>query len=130
MIPLLFRWGFRDRSVALITEGLGHRKFHGRVAILINEHSASATEMVAAFASENNLATTVGIKTAGRLMGANAYKAGFGYRLALPIAVFKTWSGKIIEGVGVQPDIEVGFVKEAAVRDKDPQLDAAIRAVS
>jgi C-terminal processing protease CtpA/Prc len=33
--------------------------------ILVNEHSASAAEMDAAFASENGLATLVGTKTAG-----------------------------------------------------------------
>jgi hypothetical protein len=65
LIPVLFR----DRSVALVTEGLGRRKFHGKIAILVNEHSASAAEMVAAFAAENRLATLVGAKTAGRLMG-------------------------------------------------------------
>ena len=66
LIPLLFRFAFRDRSVALVTEGLGGQKFHGKIAILVNEHSASASEMVAAFAAENNLATSVGTKTAGR----------------------------------------------------------------
>src|SRR5437867_2565171 len=79
LIPLLFRFAFRDRSVALVTEGLGRQKFHRNVAILVNEHSASASEMVAAFAAENGLATIVGTKTAGRLMGASAFKVGFGY---------------------------------------------------
>jgi C-terminal processing protease CtpA/Prc len=37
----------RDRSVRLTTEGLGPR-FHGRVVMLINEHTLSAGEMVAA----------------------------------------------------------------------------------
>ena len=32
----------RDRSIALYTEGLGQRRFHGRVAILVNEHTKSA----------------------------------------------------------------------------------------
>jgi carboxyl-terminal processing protease len=130
LIPLLFRFAFRDRSVTLVSEGLGHRKFHGRIAILVNEHSASATEMVAAFAAENRLATTVGTKTAGRLMGASAYKVGFGYRLALPIAVFRTWQGTMIEGIGVRPDIEVDFETAAALQSRDVQLEAAIRAVS
>jgi len=123
LIPLLFRFAFRDRSVALITEGLGHQKFHGRIVILVNEHSASASEMVAAFAAENKLATIIGTKTAGRLMGASAFKVGFGYRVALPIAAYKTWQGIVLEGVGVTPNIEVPF--NAMAPSNDPQLQSA-----
>ena len=125
LIPLLFRFAFRDRSVALVTEGVGGQKFHGKIAILVNEHSASASEMVSAFAAENNLATIVGTKTAGRLMGASAFKVGFGYRVALPIAAYRTWQGKMLEGVGVCPEIEVCFDTNAHVTSRDPQLDAA-----
>lgn len=35
--------------------------------MLVNEHSARAAEMIAAFASEYRLATRVGAKTAARL---------------------------------------------------------------
>ena len=124
LIPLLFRFAFRDRSVALATEGLGPHKFQGKTAILVNEHTASASEMVAAFAAENRLATIVGRKTAGRLMAASAFKVGFGYRVALPVAAYRTWQGTMLEGIGVCPDVEVGFDMEA-----DPQLDAALAAV-
>jgi C-terminal processing protease CtpA/Prc len=128
LIPLLFRFAFRDRSVALMTEGLGRQKFHGKIAMLVNEHSASASEMVAAFAAENALATIVGTKTAGRLMAASAFKVGCGYRLALPIAAYKTWQGNILEGVGVNPHIEAAFKPEPNFqkRDDDPQLATAI----
>ena len=50
----------RDPSVLLVSEGLGNKRWHGRVAILINEHTVSAGEMIAAFASENGLAKLVG----------------------------------------------------------------------
>ena len=126
LIPLLFRFAFRDRSVALVTEGLGRQKFHGKIAILVNEHSASASEMVAAFAAENGLATIVGTKTAGRLMAASAFKVGLGYRVVLPIAAYKTWQGKMLEGVGVSPHIEAAFKPEADFRNMDTQLATAI----
>src|SRR6202000_702431 len=69
----------RDTSVALLSEGLGRKKWHGRVAILVNEHTISAGEMVAAFASENKLATIVGTETAGRLIPGSGGKVGAGY---------------------------------------------------
>src|ERR1700739_670728 len=67
LLWLALRYGFIDKSILVVTEGLGPQNFHGRVIILVNEHTASAGEMVAAFAEENALATIVGRKTAGRI---------------------------------------------------------------
>src|SRR6202163_4464072 len=60
LIWLALRYGFIDKSILVVTEGLGPQRFHGRVIILVNEHTASAGEMVAAFAEENQLARIVG----------------------------------------------------------------------
>jgi C-terminal processing protease CtpA/Prc len=49
--------------------GLGRQSFHGRVVILVNEHTTGAAEMLAQFAQENGLGTIVGNKTPGRLPG-------------------------------------------------------------
>ena len=86
IIWLALRYGFIDKSILVVTEGFGAQKFHGRVIILVNEHTASAGEMVAAFAEENNLATIIGTKTPGRLLSGSAFKAGFGYIVGLPVA--------------------------------------------
>jgi C-terminal processing protease CtpA/Prc len=56
----LLRYAFVDKSITVVTEGLGRQPFHGRVMILVNEHSASAAEMLAAFARDNNLSKIVG----------------------------------------------------------------------
>jgi hypothetical protein len=66
---LRFKLLQRDRSVALFTEGLGRRSFHGRIAILTNRHTKSAAEMVADFAKIHRLATIVGTRTAGEVLG-------------------------------------------------------------
>jgi len=84
LLPLALRFAVADRSVAVFTEGLGPQKHHGKTVLLVNEHSASATEMVVGFAVENHLATTVGVKTAGRQTEASSFKVGYGYRVALP----------------------------------------------
>jgi len=44
---LAARYGFGDKSILVVTEGLGPRRFHGRVVLMVNEHTASAGEMVA-----------------------------------------------------------------------------------
>jgi C-terminal processing protease CtpA/Prc len=66
--------GDLDKSILVVTEGLGPQKFHSRVAILVNEHTASAGEMLAAFAEENGLATIVGTKTAARLLSGSTLR--------------------------------------------------------
>jgi C-terminal processing protease CtpA/Prc len=103
LIWLAARYAFVEKSILVVTEGLGERRFHGRVVLLVNEHTASAGEMVSAFAEENNLATIVGTKTPGRLLSGSAYKIGHGYILGLPVAAYLTWQGRMLENNGRFP---------------------------
>ena len=127
LIPLAFRFAAAGRSVAVFSEGLGPQKHHGKTVLLVNEHSASATEMVAGFASENRLAMIVGVKTAGRLTGASSFKVGHGYRVALPVAQYRTWQERVLEGAGVSPDVEEPLSLPALWQGDDNQLEAAVR---
>jgi carboxyl-terminal processing protease len=130
-IPLVaLRHAGRDGSVVLMTEGLGPKKFHGRIVILVNEHTVSAGEMITAFAAENKLATIVGSETAGRLLGGTGFKVGHGYLVIIPKAAFYTWQGKSYEGRGVTPDVRVAWSPDAAREGKDNQLQKALEAVS
>ena len=52
LLGLALRFAFRDRSIAIFTEGLGPQKFHGRAVLLVNQHRASAAEMIAGFVKE------------------------------------------------------------------------------
>jgi C-terminal processing protease CtpA/Prc len=129
LLWLVLRYGFVDHSVALFTEGLGPKKFHGRIAMLVNEHSASASEMVAAFAAENRLAKIVGTCTPGRLVGSKAFKVGDGYFLILPVGAYVTWQGNRLEGRGIKPESEVPLSYEAISIGRDNQLEAAVEIV-
>ena len=126
---MIFKYAGRDSSVALVSEGLGPRKWHGRMAILVNEHTVSAGEMVTAFAAENRLATIVGTETAGRLIPGSGFKVGHGYMLIMPKAEYITWHGHRFEGSGVKPDKEVPWVPEAFAAGRDDQMDTAIEVV-
>ena len=126
---LALRYGFIDKSILVVTEGLGPQKFHGRVAILVNEHTASAGEMLAAFAEENGLATIVGTKTAARLLSGSTFKAGSGYIVGLPAAAYLTWQGKLIEGKGVTPSVPVELLPDDLLAGQDPQMEKAIEIV-
>jgi len=129
VIPLMIKFGLAGRSVAVFTESLGPQRHHGKVAMLVNEHSASAAEMVAAFASEYHLATLVGTKTAGRLVATSAFKVGFGYRVVMPVAKYFTWQGTNLEGQGVSPSIEEPFSFEASRQRRDNQMERALEIV-
>src|SRR5260370_20890909 len=113
-------------SVFLYTEALGKRSHHGRTAILVNEHTTGAAEMLAQFAQENKLATIVGTKTPGRLVSRSARKLGFGYRRIVPVAAYVSAKGTQIEGKGITPDIYIAWSFPDAMEDRDNQLTAAI----
>jgi carboxyl-terminal processing protease len=126
LLWLALRYGFLDKSILVVTEGLGPQRFHGRIIVLVNEHTASAGEMVAAFAEENALATIVGKKTPGRLLSGSAFKAGFGYIVGLPVAAYLTWQGNLIEGRGIVPTIPVAQTPEQLLAGEDPQMQKAL----
>jgi carboxyl-terminal processing protease len=115
------------KPVVLQTEGLGPKPFHGKVALLVDRHTASAAEMIVAFARENNLATIVGEKTAGRLLSASSVKVGHGFRLALPTGAYYTWKGWVLEGSSIMPDEPVEFDWHQRRTGIDGQLERAIK---
>lgn len=121
LLWLALRYGFIDKSILVVTEGLGPQKFHGRVVILVNEHTASAGAMLAAFAEENGLATIVGTKTAARLLSGSTFKAGSGYIVGLPVAAYLTWQGRLIEGNGVTPGVPVELSPDDLIAGQDPR---------
>ena len=126
MMAVRFKVFQLDRSMTLVTEGLGPQPFHGRIVILINEHTHSAAEMVASFAKQNRLATLVGTRTAGEVLGGANFKLAGGYILRMPVAGWYTWEGDCIEGKGVLPDVPVENTSESLARDTDRQLGKAL----
>jgi carboxyl-terminal processing protease len=114
------------RPIVLQTEELGGKAFHGRVSLLVDRHTASAAEMIVAFARENNLARIVGESTAGRLLSATSVKVGQGFRLALPTGAYYTWKGRVFEGTPIEPDERIGFDWQQRRAGIDGQLEHAI----
>jgi len=77
--------------------------------------------MVAAFAEENQLATIVGTKTAGRLLTGTGFKVGHGYFLGLPIGNYLTWQGRMIEGSGISPAVPIELDFDALMAGGETQ---------
>jgi carboxyl-terminal processing protease len=117
------------KPIVLETEGLGKQPFHGRVVLLVDRHTASAAEMIVAFARENSLGRIIGEKTAGRLLSATSVKVGKGFRLALPTGAYYTWNGSILEGTPIEPDHTAEFDWKDRRRGHDRQLAFAIESL-
>jgi carboxyl-terminal processing protease len=125
LIWTLSRFSFRDKSVMLLTQGLGPQPFHNRIVLLVNEWTNSAAEMFAGFAQAHRLATIIGTKTAGNVLGAANFKVGRGYTLRIPIFGWYTPQGDCLEGKGVTPDIEVDVEPFLLNSGVDEQVDKA-----
>jgi len=116
--------------VRLEIHGGPRRPFHGRVAVLVNRHTASASEMFVACAQEQSLATIVGEPTAGRVRGGTKTRLPHGFQLMLPAGQYQTAHGKTLEGIPISPDVEIAFDPIAAQTGRDLQLERAIEIVS
>ena len=94
--------------------------------MLVNEWTNSAAEMVANFAAENGLATVVGKKSRGNVLGAVNFKAGSGYWLRLPVFGWFTSKGRSLEGNGVDPHVSVEISPDALADGQDNQMAKAV----
>jgi C-terminal processing protease CtpA/Prc len=129
-MALRFRILNKDRSLALVTEGLGLQPFHGQLAILQNEFTHSAAEMVSAFAAENRLASIVGTRSAGEVLGGANFGLPVGYSLRMPVAAWLTWPGSAIEGTAVGPAIEITPTVDEWSSGADPLLKRVLEGSS
>ena len=125
----LARFSVQDKSLMLLTQGLGPQPFHGHVVMLVNEFTNSAGEMAAQFAKDTKVATLVGQKTMGNVLGSTTFNVGNGYTLYIPIVGWYSPNGNYREGAGVQPDVLVDIDPEALSRGTDAQLNWALYAL-
>jgi carboxyl-terminal processing protease len=97
------------------------------MVVLVNEGTASASEIVAGAIQDHNRGTLVGTTTFGKgsvqlwIPLKNDQGA-----VRVTIARWITPNEQQIQGIGLQPDIEVPFTQEDFDAGQDPQLDKAI----
>ena len=92
------------------------------LAVLINENSASASEILAGAVKDNKCGTLIGKKTYGKGVVQGWFMISDGTSIKLTIAKYFTPSGVCIDGVGIEPDIEV----ELSNSSVDSQLQKAL----
>ncbi len=99
-----------------------------KIVVLVNENSASATEIFTAAMQDNEVGTIIGTKTFGKGVMQEVQPLKIGGALKITIEEFKTPKGNKIHGVGITPDIEVDNEKKQIITsiEEDKQLQTAI----
>lgn len=97
--------------------------------VLINEGSASASEIVAGALSDNDAANLLGMKTFGKGSVQQLESIPSGGILKVTVARWYTPSGRNIDKEGIAPDQEVQITTEDYSAGRDPQKDAAMHAL-
>jgi len=91
------------------------------IVVLINDGSASASEIVSGALQDHKRAILVGEKTFGKGSVQAVWPITTEEAIKLTIARYYLPSGRTIQAVGVTPDIEV-FLGEVPKKDKDADL--------
>ena len=99
---------------------------HLPLVVLINEGSASASEIVAGALRDIRNITLIGEKSFGKGSVQTLKKFQDGSSLKVTVAKWLTPSGVSINEEGLTPDIEVELTDEDFNNDLDPQLEKAI----
>jgi carboxyl-terminal processing protease len=77
------------------------------MTVLINRSSASAAEVVAGSLQDRNRAVVLGEKSYGKGTVQNIITLSDGSKLEITVGKYRTPNGRIIDGVGIQPDLPV-----------------------
>lgn len=95
----------------------------GEIVVLVNEYSASASEILVAALKENNKAEVVGKTTYGKGVIQSVLSLNDGSVLKLTVSEYFTPTEQKINKVGITPDYEVDLPEDLK---EDTQLNKAI----
>lgn len=106
----------------------GGDKYSGiKTIVLINEGSASASEILAGALRDNREnVTIVGEQSFGKGSVQELIDLEGGAAAKITIAKWLTPNGDQINEVGIKPDVEIELTNEDYENDRDPQLDKAL----
>lgn len=99
------------------------------LVVLINEGSASASEILAGALKDNRKAPIIGNTSFGKGTVQKIVNFDDGSSLKVTIAKWYTPSGVRIQDTGIIPDIKVELTTKDYEQNKDPQLDRAIQEI-
>ena len=101
--------------------------YPGRVALLLDEGSASTSEILAQGLQDLKRARIFGTRSAGAALPSDIIRLPDGDGFQYPTASYTSAGGRVLEGNGVIPDVEVNLSREAIAAGRDPVIDAAVQ---
>lgn len=103
--------------------------FEKPLVVLVNENSASASEIYAGAIQDHGIGTIVGTQTYGKGVVQSVFDLKDGTCLKLTVSEYFTPNGRSIHGEGVKPDVNIKYVADKENPEKDNQLDKAIEVI-
>ena len=109
----------------------GQHKIDIPVVVLVNQYSASASEILSGAIKDYELGKLVGMTTFGKGIVQRIFDLKDGTAVKLTVSNYFTPNGNNIHGIGISPDVEVEFDSDAYAEDKtDNQLEKAIEVMN
>lgn len=99
------------------------------IVILINQGSASASEILAGALRDNRGVKLIGESSFGKGSVQELERLSGGSSLKITVANWLTPKGELITDKGLEVDIEVEVTEEDYGQDRDPQLEKAIEII-
>ena len=112
----------------------GSHEFTKPLAVLVNQYSASASEIFSGAIQDYGVGTIVGTTTFGKGIVQSLIPLTDGSAVKTTTAKYYTPKGRCIHGTGIQPDIEAELAEELQKKtvltyEEDTQLQKAVEAV-
>lgn len=124
--PVVYEETATGEQIPLIAKRIGAFNKIPAVFVLVDEGSASASEILAAALRDNFGAKLIGTKTFGKgtIQDAKDFSDNSGLHITIDkwLTPKKQWINKL----GLQPDVQVSISEEEITAGKDSQLDKAI----
>ena len=106
--------------------GNGGKFTEGKLVVLVDGGTASASEIVAGALQDRVRAVLVGEKTYGKGSVQQVFDLSDGSSVHITYAEWLTPNRRQITGVGLTPDFEAGITDDDRANGRDPQLDRAV----
>lgn len=126
--PIVTEWFSEDQQTVFQADGT-YAGIEVPIVVLVNEGSASASELVSAAMQDTGVATIIGERTFGKGTVQTWHELSNGGGLRLTVARWLSPAGRWIHENGVVPDTLIMWNPSGYDDPHDPQLDLAIERI-